>query len=224
MLYSIEKRVCANLINRKASKKSSSIGTVEPLVFVLNTTESHSESGAGARMLISEQHQAFVFDKSDSSSYRTVPIQIQNIASINLRRNGDNSRPHDQAGPSAEGASDDQVAATGQESMSNAGRCMPVKFDDPQMKVMSEQIVTHLVEAYKGVQTMCDSLNVKLKGLVDTLDKQELALMDSIEPTMPHDDETAKLDSDERSALWKAKLGEIYREAIMKCIADELSF
>ena len=81
----------------------------------------------------------------------------------------------------------------------------------------SDQMVTKLVEAYKSVQAMCNSLGLKLKVLVDELVKQELALLDSIEPTM-------QLDSEEQGAVWKAKLGGIYKQALVKSIADELSF
>ena len=90
----------------------------------------------------------------------------------------------------------------------------------------SSQLVANLNETYKSVQTLCDALNTKLQTLVNSLAKQELALLDSIEPSsssFQHDQTILKLDMDEQSALWKTKLREIYKSAIIKSITDELS-
>ena len=87
----------------------------------------------------------------------------------------------------------------------------------------SDQIVTNLNETYRSVQSLCDSLNAKLQGLVSSLAKQELALLDSIEPSLQHLEKEAQMDSDEQSAAWKAKLREIFKAAIIKSITDELS-
>lgn len=83
-------------------------------------------------------------------------------------------------------------------------------------------MVKNLNESYASVQALCDSLNAKLQALVKKLAKQELALLDSVEPA--DEAATCQLDSDEQSARWKAKLAEIFKQAIIKSITDELSF